>query len=236
MNSAAELARLLHNLIRVGTIADVDHAAARVRFSDGNLQTAWLPWLERRAGTTRDWDPPTIGEQCMLFSPAGDPANGIVLTGLFSDANPAPSGSPDLNRRVYPDGATIEYDHAAHHLQATIPGSATLDATTDVTVTAGGKIAATAQAGIDASTPARATLNAAGGADITAPTTTINGNLQLNGAFTGAGGHSVTFNSPVAFKQATDFAAPMTHNGKTIDSTHRHTGVQSGGSSTGTVA
>jgi len=238
MDPRAEHSRLLHNLLRVGTIAEVDTAAALARFADddGALVTAPRPWIERRAGTTRSWNPPTLGEQCMLLSPGGDPNNGIILLGIPSDAHPAPSTSPDVDRTDYPDGAVIEYDHVAHHLSAQIPGSATLDAETNVAVNAGGTITAAAGGNISATTPARASLNAGGGADITAPTTTINGNLQLNGAFVGAGGYTVTFNSPARFAQSTDFDGPMTHNGKTIDSTHTHDGVQSGGSKTGTVS
>ena len=35
MNNVAELLRLIHNLIRTGTIAEVDHAAARVHARGG---------------------------------------------------------------------------------------------------------------------------------------------------------------------------------------------------------
>ena len=96
-----ELLRLLHNLIRLGTIAEVDHRAARVRVKTGELLTDWLPWLEGRAGTTRDWDPPTKGEQVILFSPGGDPANGVVLCGLCSNAHPAPAEVATLWRRIF---------------------------------------------------------------------------------------------------------------------------------------
>lgn len=96
MNNVAELLRLIHNLIRTGTIAEVDHAAARVRVKSGALLTDWLPWIESRAGTSRSWNPPTVGEQVMLFSPGGDPAAGLVLTGLFSNAHPTPANSADL--------------------------------------------------------------------------------------------------------------------------------------------
>lgn len=138
LHSAAELLRLIHNLIRLGTIAEVDHTAARVRVQSGELLTAWRPWIECRAGTTRTWNPPTVGEQVVLFSPGGDPAAAVVLTGLYRDAHPAPAASGDLWRSVMPDGAVIEYDHAASHLQATLPGSATLDAQGTVEITAGG--------------------------------------------------------------------------------------------------
>lgn len=118
-----ELLRLLHNLIRLGTIAEVDHASARVRVKTGELLTDWRPWLESRAGTTRDWNPPTQGEQVMLFSPGGDPAAGVVLTGLFSNAHPAPADAAELCRRLFPDEGLFEYDHSNSVLRIRLPGS-----------------------------------------------------------------------------------------------------------------
>ncbi|MEQ9131163.1 MAG: phage baseplate assembly protein V [Salinisphaeraceae bacterium] len=171
MREAAELHRLLHNLIRVGTIAEVDHAAARARLRDGDLLTDWRPWVELRTGTTRDWDPPTVGEQAVLFSPGGDPAAAFILTGLFSSAHAAPADDPAVCRRVYPDNAIIEYNHETHHLQATIPGTATLEADSHVTVSAGGSINATSGASIVA--------EAAASIEMTSPDNRINGPLHV---------------------------------------------------------
>lgn len=123
LQSAAELLRLIHNLIRFGTIAEVDHDLARVRVKSGELLSAWLPWIECRAGSTRTWNPPTQGEQVVLFSPGGDPATGVVLTGLFSDAHPAPSHLGHLWRCLFPDGGVFEYDHADSVLRINLPGS-----------------------------------------------------------------------------------------------------------------
>lgn len=109
----------MESAIRLGTIAAVDHGNARCRVKSGGLLSDWLPWLERRAGTTRDWDPPTVGEQCLLLSPSGEPAGGIVLVGIFSNAAPAPSDSPDECTREYPDGARITYNHETGHLSIT---------------------------------------------------------------------------------------------------------------------
>lgn len=125
MHSTAEILRLIHNLIRFGTIAEVDHAAARVRVTSGELLTAWLPWIESRAGTTRSWCPPTVGEQVIVLSPGGDLAAAVVLTGLFRAQHPAPSHSPDLFHAVFPDDASIEYDHAKHRLHA-VTGSSSI--------------------------------------------------------------------------------------------------------------
>ena len=212
MNNAAELLRLIHNLIRLGTIAEVDHQAARVRVKSGDMLTTWLQWLTLRAGTTLDWDPPTIGEQVILFSPGGDPASGVALTGLFSTANPAPADAANLWRRVFPDGAVLEYDHKANHLRATLPGSASIDAQADVTVTTAAKLTATAKGG--------ATINA---------NTVINGNVTINGNLTQPSGNSATMAGSVAF------TGSVTSNGHDISSSHRHSGVDTGGGTSGGV-
>ncbi|WP_249258612.1 hypothetical protein [Sphingobium yanoikuyae] len=52
-------------------------------------------------------------------------ANGLVILGLYSDANPPPSNTPDVVQIDMPDGATIAYDHAAHALAVTLPAGGT---------------------------------------------------------------------------------------------------------------
>lgn len=131
---AAELSRRLENLIRLGTISAVDHASALCRVRSGGLETGWLPWFERRAGQTRTWDPPTIGEQVMVLSPSGEPAGGLVLVGLFRAAHPAPDDSPNTHVIDYPDGARISYDHASGALVATGIQTARIEAATSVTL------------------------------------------------------------------------------------------------------
>jgi phage baseplate assembly protein V len=133
---ANEFRRLIVNLIRKGSVFDVDLTTnpptCRVSVGDPDdvdnpgLTTNWLPFLSLRAGTTREWNPPTKGEQVVLLCPMGDPAQGVVLPPVNSDSSPAPSNSPDKHLRVYPDGATIEYDHAQHALAATLPAGATV--------------------------------------------------------------------------------------------------------------
>ncbi len=127
MTDIAALSRLIENLIRLGTVAEVDHGSlpdkrpARVRIQSGDLLTGWLPWVALRAGTTRDWDPPTVGEQVLVLSPSGQTAQGIAITGLFSVLIPANGDRAGLHRRTYPDGAVVEYDSEAHQLLATLP-------------------------------------------------------------------------------------------------------------------
>ncbi|MDF2792534.1 MAG: phage baseplate assembly protein [Pseudomonas orientalis] len=111
MTEFADLSRRLESLIRTGTISEVRHKPLRVRVASGGLTSNWLACITLRAGSTQDWDPPTPNEQCVIFSPSGDPALGLVLVGLNSESIPAPSESPDECLRVYPDGAQILYNH-----------------------------------------------------------------------------------------------------------------------------
>lgn len=134
MTRDTDLARRIDNLIRLGTIAEVDHGRALCRVQTGGLLTDWLPWFARRAGNTLTWCPPTVGEQVMVFCPSGEPAAGMVLTGLYTTAHDQPSASPDDHVTLYPDGARIAYNHATHALTVTGISTATVQASTHVTV------------------------------------------------------------------------------------------------------
>lgn len=126
MTDFSKLHRLLENLIRFGVVAEVQYRPPRVKVRTGGIVTTWLPWIAGRAGADRQWDPPTTDEQVLLLSPSGQLANGIAVTGLFSDAIPANGDRPALHRRSYGDGAVVEYDSQAHHLAVTLPPGATL--------------------------------------------------------------------------------------------------------------
>lgn len=135
MVNEAEIYRRLANLIRRGRVQEVRHTRpARVRVATGDLLTGWLPYIEDRAGTTRTWNPPTVGEQVVVFCPEGDPAAGIVLAGLNAESTPAPSDSPDEWVTTFPDGARITYDHASGDLQATGIKTGTIQASSSFTV------------------------------------------------------------------------------------------------------
>ena len=129
MTNLSTLTRLIENLIRLGTIAAVQVKPPRVQVNTGSLTTGWLPWMAPRAGADREWNPPTEGEQVILFSPSGQLGNGIVLTGLFSDHIPANGDREGLHRYSYRDGTVIEYDSLAHHLNATIAEGGTTNLT-----------------------------------------------------------------------------------------------------------
>jgi phage baseplate assembly protein V len=130
MHDPADFARLIGDVIRVGSVASVDRASATCTVRIGDLLTDDVPWLAFRAGGTKCWSPPAIGEQGLLLCPEGDTAAGVFLAGMTSDANPAPSAADKVDLLRFVDGAEIRYDAAAHLLVAKLPagGRAELDA------------------------------------------------------------------------------------------------------------
>lgn len=177
MNQIAELARLLENIVRLGTIAQVQMQPPRVKVQSGDITTTWLPWLALRAGADREWDPPTLGEQVLLLSPSGQLVQGVALTGLFSELIPANGDREGLHRRTYRDGAVIEYDSIAKHLRATLPGTAELTAVGNVEITTQASLTATAGGEITATAGGDITLNSAANITIAAA-----GNVAISGA------------------------------------------------------
>lgn len=216
---ANEIQRLARNAVRKGAILDVDHGAALCRVSVGDpdddsgyLATNWIPWLSVAAGGVRDWRPPTKGEQVTLLCPMGDPAQGVALCGFYSEGFPAPANSGDTHTRIYPDGAVVAYDHAAHALTAELPAGATMLVIAPGSVTVQTK-AATVQA---------ETIT------FDAPQTTCTGAMTVKGPFafesgmTGKGGAG---GSTMQIQGAADFTGDVKSQGISLPHhTHREQG------------
>lgn len=181
--NTTDLLRLLLNLVRKGTVMAVDHDAELCRVECGDLQTNWIHWLSLAAGETRDWNPPTVGEQVLVLAPGGEMADGVALRGISSEDNPAPSHKPTTHTRLYPDGARIEYDHAAHALVATLPAGGTVSLEAP-----GSVIVKTSTATVQADQ----VMVQAKSITLDAPTTTCTGALSVKGGITGAAGVKVT--------------------------------------------
>ena len=98
------------------------------------MQTTWLNWLTCRAGRSRVWWAPSVGEQVLLLAIGGELDTAFVLPGIFSDDNPAPSASPDALHVTFPDGAVIEYEPKNSAL--TVSGIKTADVTASDSITA----------------------------------------------------------------------------------------------------
>ena len=114
---SADNNRRIENLIRFGTIAEVDYATARARVKSGQILTDFLPFITLRAGTTKTWSPPTVGEQCVILASSGELTTACILVGLYTQNSP--SHSPDVHVIEFTDGAKIEYNQSSGALVVT---------------------------------------------------------------------------------------------------------------------
>lgn len=122
MNTLAniqELARALRNMIRTGLVVETDLNAGRCRVQTGGMCTDWLQWLTHRAGRSRTWWAPSVGEQVLILAVGGELDTAFVLPGIYSGDNPAPSVSADALHIRFPDGAVIEYEPETSALTVT---------------------------------------------------------------------------------------------------------------------
>lgn len=199
--------RLIGNLVRIGKVSELDLTNARCRVATGSNVTAWLPWMTHRAGRTRSWWAPSVGEQVLLLSMGGELNTAFVLPAVFSDASPAPSASPDALHLAFPDGAVFEYEPAQSALKVTGIKTAVINASQKVEVTAP-EIRCTASTRITLDTP-----------EVVCTSKLITGSLEVKqgGTLTGNLTHS---------------GGSLTSNGIVVH-THRHSGVQTGGGQTG---
>lgn len=134
LSTIQELARAIRNLIRSGVVTEVDTVQGLCRVQSGGIQTTWLNWLTTRAGRSRTWWAPSVGEQVLLLAIGGELDTAFVLPGIFSDDNPAPSASTDAWHVTFPDGAVIEYEPETSAL--TVSGIKTADVTASGSITA----------------------------------------------------------------------------------------------------
>lgn len=87
-NQISDLYRRLNNLLRVGTVTEVDYAKAKAKVKIGKITTDYLPWM---VPSTDTWFPLKNGEQVLVLSPNGNLSMGIIMPALYQSAMPAPS-------------------------------------------------------------------------------------------------------------------------------------------------
>lgn len=131
----SELARRFENLIRIGTITHINHdTKPRVRVQMGELNTGWLQLATLRSGSTKTWNPPTVGEDVLVVAPSGDLESAIAILSINSQQNPAPCTDPNITRTIFKDGAQHDYDHEQHQYDITLPSAGQFTLTIGSTV------------------------------------------------------------------------------------------------------
>lgn len=126
MNDLANLARLIENLIRLGTIAAVQMKPPRVQVKTGTLTTGWLPWVAVEQadlpGRAQRPDPRFAGGRLMQPS-----ANSVARTRppMASHRLDLPSccdicGTPDPPASIRPVSG---YENAAFNSEGSATGT-----------------------------------------------------------------------------------------------------------------
>lgn len=208
----SEHERIIANLIRIGTVSAVDVSTACVKVKIGDVETDWVQWATVRAGSTRTWSCPSVGEQVMVFCPFGDLAQAIPALSLYQDTHPAPANDASVDRAAFADGSTVDYNSVSNTLTVNVSG-----------------------AGNVILNSANVTVNASNQVTLNTPHTICKGQLTVEGAFTylagmvgsGGGANSAQITGGVAFS-----GGELIHNGKNIGATHTHGNVQNGNGST----
>jgi len=101
MGRLAEIERRVSQMIRGGTVDEVDAANGLVRLkigsgAGGDLRSPWISYGQT-GGALKAHVPPSVGQQMTLFSPSGGFDQAMALPMGFSEANPSPSGAGDQN-------------------------------------------------------------------------------------------------------------------------------------------
>jgi phage baseplate assembly protein V len=152
-------------MLRFGVVKSVDLATGRVVVAVGEIETDDIRWLERRAGATRTWSPPSVGEQILLLCPSGEIAGAVALGGLSKEEFP-PAGDSLRELVRFADGAVIAYDPEAHRLDLELPEDATINVTSP--------------GGVTINTEAGVTISAASGVTVTGDLT-VDGDIYCTG-------------------------------------------------------
>jgi phage baseplate assembly protein gpV len=103
---------------RVGIVKQQDAARAKVRvvFPDyDEVVSWWLPVIFAKTQDDKAYWIPDVGEQVVCLMDLRDEA-GAVLGAIYSSADVPPVSSADKFHLAFKDGASVEYDRAAHVL------------------------------------------------------------------------------------------------------------------------
>lgn len=103
----AELQRKLADMIQITTITSVDHANKKLRVRLGADESAELPWPASIGRNFIAWKPLRVGQQVILFSPSGDPAQGVIIGDLYSQAIDSPSTAEEIDLVEFEDGSRL---------------------------------------------------------------------------------------------------------------------------------
>ena len=120
----SDLAKRLSNIIRIGTIFEINVQIAKARVKIGELETDFLPWANANSGNNNSWNPPEIDEQVIILSPSGDLSQAVILPSLYK--NNASNSDQNIKSITYQDGSKISFNVASGALDLDLKGDITI--------------------------------------------------------------------------------------------------------------
>ena len=155
-----DLGRRLANIIRIGTIFEIDFQAAKARVKIGELETDFLPWANANSGSNNSWNPPEIDEQVIILSPSGDLSQAVILPSLYK--NNASDSDQNIKSITYQDGSKISFNVSSGILDLDLKGNVTIKVVGNANIEA-----------------ANSTIKVTGDAEIEATKVTLKGDVDL---------------------------------------------------------
>ena len=116
----SDLAKRLSNIIRIGTIFEINVQTAKARVKIGELETDFLPWANSNSGNNNSWNPPEIDEQVIILSPSGDLSQAVILPSFYK--NNASDSNQNIKSITYQDGSKISFNIASGTLDLDLKG------------------------------------------------------------------------------------------------------------------
>lgn len=128
--------RRIAAIIQAGVIHEIDYEKARARVKVGDWISAWSPWHTPAAGKVNIWNPPAVGELCLLLSIGGAPELGFILAGFYTTTHGVADKSDHMLAVQMPDGARFIYDWEQSSLTANGIKKVSLESSSEVTIKA----------------------------------------------------------------------------------------------------
>lgn len=201
--NTADTNRRIENLLRLGTIAEVDFAAKQIRVQSGELLTNWLPWPCEIGRNFTRWRPLRVGAQVILGCVSGEPEQAVILGMLYSSALDAPSTNEAIDLIQFDDSSYINHNSSDNTTHLHSIGQLSLSSDAPITITTTQPISVNGE-----------NVDITGSSEVTIKSQqiTLSGSVSIAGAVSQRGGD-------------------MTSGGISVQK-HTHAGVKAGSSTT----
>lgn len=115
-------------MLKFGIVSKLDSGTCRVKVrfdADDNLESTWLPVLQKRTFNDKFYGMPDTGEHVVCLMDGDD---GVVLGAIYSSVDTVPEGATEKTEITeYSDGTRASYDEAQHKLEVSVAGGISVE-------------------------------------------------------------------------------------------------------------